>query len=184
MTPETKQAPTGYFRRPRMSPGQAIPAGQAIPGAPQDMRSPVRDAGAPVRSGESIRSAELVSEAARTGQRNAAAPPEPSFPQPTAAAQRARERAKEDGSIVGVIPYLAVLVCTIAGVYVAWHQGSAGGGKGGLVGGIALLVAAVARLVLPARLVGLLGTRNRVIDVLTLAIFGGGLLIAGLVLPR
>ena len=64
----------------------------------------------------------------------------------------------------------------------AW--GSAGGGKGGVVSGIALLVAAVARLVLPARLVGLLGTRNRVIDVLTLAIFGSGLLIAGFVLPR
>jgi hypothetical protein len=94
------------------------------------------------------------------------------------------KRAKEDGSIVGVIPYLAVLICTIAGVYVAWHQGSAGGGEGGVVGGTALLVAAVMRLVLPVRLVGLLGTRNRALDVLTLAIFGGGLLIAGLVLPR
>jgi hypothetical protein len=94
------------------------------------------------------------------------------------------KRAKEAGSIVGAIPYLAVLVATIAGVYVAWHQGSAGGGKGGVVGGVALLIAAVMRLVLPARLVGLLGTRNRAIDVLTLTIFGGGLLIAGLVLPR
>jgi hypothetical protein len=94
------------------------------------------------------------------------------------------KRAKEAGSIVGAIPYLAVLVATIAGVYVAWHQGSAGGGKGGVVGGVALLIAAVMRLVLPARLVGPLGTRNRAIDVLTLTIFGGGLLIAGLVLPR
>jgi hypothetical protein len=185
MTPETRQASTGYFRRSRISPGQATPD------ALQGRRSPVRDAGTPVRSGESVRSADLVGEAARTGQRNAAARPVPSF-QPIAAAERAKERpkerpeerAREDGSIVGIIPYLAVLVCTIAGVYVAWHQGSAGGGKGGVVSGIALLIAAVARLVLPARLVGLLGTRNRVIDVLTLAIFGGGLLIAGLVLPR
>lgn len=86
--------------------------------------------------------------------------------------------------MVGVIPYLAVLVVTIAGVYVAWHQGSAGGGNGGAIGGVALLVAAFLRLVLPARLVGLLGTRKRVIDVLTLTILGGGLLVAGLVLPH
>jgi hypothetical protein len=121
-----------------------------------------------------------VREAARTGQRDAAAWPPPPSPQPTAEAKHATD----DGSIVGVIPYLAVLVCTLAGVYVAWHQGSSGGGRGGVVAGVALLVAAVARLVLPARLVGLLGTRKRVIDVLTLTVFGGGLLVAGLVLPR
>jgi len=170
MTPETKQVPTGDFRRPRMSPGEAPP------GALPDAQSP------------GTRS---------PGQESAAWPP-PTFPQPMDVPQpmpvpqpttvsqptTAVKRAKEDGSIASAIPYLAVLICTIAGVYVAWHQGSAGGGKGGVVGGIALLVAAVMRLVLPARLVGLLGTRNRAIDVLTLAIFGGGLLIAGLVLPR
>jgi Protein of unknown function (DUF3017) len=172
MTPETKQAPNGYFRRPRMSSG-ATP--QAVPVAP-GTQSPVRAAGTPVRSGESVRSVEPVGAAAPP----AMVPAPATVPTPTIASKHARE----DGSIVGIIPYLAVLVCTIAGVYVAWHQGSAGGGKGGVVGGIALLVAAVVRLVVPARLVGLLGTRNRVIDVLTLAIFGGGLLIAGLVLPR
>jgi len=93
------------------------------------------------------------------------------------------KRARDDGGIVGVVPYLAVLVCTIAGVYIAWRQGSAGGGQGSVVGGVALLVAAVVRLVLPARLAGLLGTRKRVTDVLTLTIFGVGLLVAGLVLP-
>jgi hypothetical protein len=166
MTPETKHPPAGYVRRPRLSPGGAdFPHGgqlPPVPPGPTDMRSPVRDTDAPVRSAEAVRSVEVVGEAVRTGQRDAAV----------------------DGSIVGVIPYLAVLVCTIAGVYVAWHQGSAGGGKGGVVGGVALLVAAIVRLVVPARLVGLLGTRNRVIDVLTLAIFGGGLLVAGLVLPH
>jgi len=89
-----------------------------------------------------------------------------------------------DGSIVGVVPYLAVLVATIAGVYIAWQQGSAGGGRGGAIAGAALLVAAVIRLALPARLAGLLGTRKRVTDVLTLAVFGTGLLIAGLLLPH
>ena len=70
-------------------------------------------------------------------------------------------RAHDDGGIVGVIPYLVVLVCVVAGLYIAWSQGSAGG-KGAVIGGIALLVAALVRLVLPARLVGLLGTRKRV----------------------
>jgi hypothetical protein len=83
-----------------------------------------------------------------------------------------------------MIPYLGVLVCMLAGVYIAWRQGSAGGGWGGVVCGLALLAAAVIRLVLPARLIGLLAMRKRAIDVLTLTIFGVGLLVAGLVLPR
>jgi hypothetical protein len=92
-------------------------------------------------------------------------------------------RGSEDASIVGVIPLLAVLVVTVAGVYIAWHKGSAGGGEGGVVGGVALLAAAVARLLLPARLAGLLAMRTRAIDVVTLTLFGVGLLVAGLVLP-
>jgi hypothetical protein len=48
----------------------------------------------------------------------------------------------------------------------------------------ALFAAAAMRLVLPAKLVGLLTNRNRATDVLTLTIFGVGLLVAGLVLPR
>jgi hypothetical protein len=89
----------------------------------------------------------------------------------------------DDGGIVGVIPYLVVLVCVVAGWYIAWDEGSAGG-RGAVVGGVALLIAAVARLVLPARLVGLLGTRRRVTDVLTLTVLGAGLIVAGLVLPQ
>jgi hypothetical protein len=69
-------------------------------------------------------------------------------------------------------------------VYIAWRQGSAGGGEGGVIAGIALFAGAVARLLLPARLVGLLGTRKRVTDVVTLTIFGACLVVAGLVLPR
>lgn len=89
----------------------------------------------------------------------------------------------EDASIVRVIPLLAVLVVTVAGVYIAWQKGSAGGGEGGVVGGVALLVAAAARLLLPTRLAGLLAMRKRANDVVTLALFGVGLLVAGLVLP-
>lgn len=94
------------------------------------------------------------------------------------------KHAPADGSIVGTIPYLVVLVCTVSGVYIAWRQGSAGGGQGGIVGGVALLAAATARLLLPVKFAGLLGTRKRATDVLTLTIFGASLLVAGLVLPR
>ena len=93
-------------------------------------------------------------------------------------------RARDNGSIVAVIPYLTVLVCVIAGVYIAWREGSAGGGQGAVVGGVALLIGALVRLALPARLAGLLGTRKRATDVLTLTVLGAGLIVAGLVLPR
>jgi Protein of unknown function (DUF3017) len=94
------------------------------------------------------------------------------------------KRAGRDASIVGFIPLLAVLVAVVAGVYVAWRQGSAGGGMGGVLAGAALLAGAVARLLLPVRLAGPLAIRNRATDVLTLTAFGAGLLVTGLVLPR
>jgi hypothetical protein len=99
-------------------------------------------------------------------------------------ASPADQRAGADGSIVSLVPYLAVLACVIVGVYIAWRDGSAGGGKGAVVGGAALLIGALVRLALPARLAGLLGTRKRVTDVLMLTAFGAGLLVVGLVLPR
>ena len=98
-------------------------------------------------------------------------------------ASAGNHRARDDGGIVGVIPYLIVLVCVVAGLYIAWSQGS-GGGHGAVVGGVAVLVAALVRLALPARLVGLLGTRKRATDVVTLAVLGVGLVVVGLVLPR
>jgi hypothetical protein len=121
-----------------------------------------------------------ASRAARTGRGGAVAQPSHAFPRSKAAAERARE----DASIVGVVPLVAVLVVTTAGVYLAWRQGSARVGEGGVVAGVALLVGAVARLLLPPRLAGLLATRKRATDVITLTIFGAGLLVAGLVLPR
>jgi Protein of unknown function (DUF3017) len=135
--------------------------------------------------------------AARTGQWGAVAHPPPAAPvsrgpapredhppHPSRVSGRAARRAREDASIVKVIPLLAVIVVTAAGVYIAWVKGSAGGGEGGVVGGAGLLAAALARLLLPTQLVGLLATRKRALDVLTLAAFGACLLVAGLVLPR
>jgi len=76
-----------------------------------------------------------------------------------------------------------VLVVVAAGVYIAWHQGSHGGGRGGVIAGAAFLAAAIIRLALPAQFAGLLASRNRVTDVLTLVFFGVCLLVLGLVLP-
>lgn len=162
---------------------------------------PVRAADAPVRSGNTNE------EAARAGSWAAApwpsqgrppqgrppqqaAAPQPGAPVAPAApggrvAQRAAiTRARRERSLIGVVPYLAVLLCTIAGVYIAFRDGSAGGGAGGVIAGLALLMGAVIRAVLPARLAGLLASRRRATDVVTLAAFGACLLIAGLVLPR
>jgi hypothetical protein len=132
------------------------------------------------------RSGALGAEAARTGHGGAAARPSHASlqPRPSARSKAAAKRVKEDASIVEVVPLLAVLVVAIAGVYIAWRQGSASGGEGGVVAGVALLVGAVARLLLPAGLAGLLATRKRATDVITLTAFGAGLLVAGLVLPR
>jgi hypothetical protein len=83
-----------------------------------------------------------------------------------------------------VIPWAAVLVLVTGGVYISWHQGSNGGGLGGVVAGTAFLLAAVVRLVLPADLAGFLASRKRATDVITLGIFGAALLLLGLVLPN
>jgi hypothetical protein len=131
-------------------------------------------------SATTLRSGAPEAEAARTGNWDAVARPSAASPQTRAEARRTQE----DASVVRVIPLLAVLVVVAAGVYIAWRQGSAGAGDGGVVGGVALIAAAVARLLLPARLVGLLATRKRAIDVITLTVFGACLLIVGLVLPR
>jgi TRAP-type mannitol/chloroaromatic compound transport system permease large subunit len=82
-----------------------------------------------------------------------------------------------------LVTHLVVLVCVAGGVYIAWHQGTQGGGRGGAIAGGALLVAAVARLLLPTRLAGMLAVRHRMTDVVTLVILGASLLTAGLVLP-
>jgi hypothetical protein len=82
-----------------------------------------------------------------------------------------------------LITHLVVLVCVAAGVYIAWHQGTQGGGRGGAIAGGALLVAAAARLVLPTKLAGMLAVRHRMTDVVTLVVLGASLLTAGLVLP-
>ncbi|HEX4398399.1 MAG TPA: DUF3017 domain-containing protein [Trebonia sp.] len=156
--------------------------------------------GVPVRqAGATVRSVNPGEEAARTGNWGAApwppqgrpprqaAAPEPAVravPGARAARRAAATRARRERSVIGVVPYLVLLLCTIAGVYIAWRDGSNGGGAGAVIAGLALLAAAVVRGLLPARLAGLLASRRRATDVITLAAFGACMLVAGLVLPR
>ena len=98
-------------------------------------------------------------------------------------ARAAAKQAQEDVGIVGVVPLLAVLVAVVASVYLVCRQGSAGASEGGVVGGSALLAGAAVRFLLPERAAGLLATRKRLTDVVTLAAFGAVLLITGLALP-
>jgi len=174
MTSETRPVPPG-FQQPDL---------------------PVGEAGATVRSGQQ------GPEAWRAGSWAAAPRPQrdvPPVPPPappatavarapgtrTAARRAAAARARgERAGMAGALSYGGILICVAAGLYIAWHEGSRGGGRGAAIAGAALIVAAVVRLLLPPRLAGLFASRHRVIDVITLTVFGAGLLIAGLVLPR
>lgn len=175
MTPDTQQARAGHRR-------------------PQGKR---RD------TGGAIRVVPVAADAARAGRRNGAARPAHASHRERAEWATARpgdavsprsgghadtrghaRHAREDASIVRVVPLLAVLVVVVGGVYIAWFQGATGGREGGVVAGCALLAAAAVRLLLPAGLSGLLAVRKRSTDVCTLAVFGIGLLVVGLILPR
>jgi Protein of unknown function (DUF3017) len=80
------------------------------------------------------------------------------------------------------LPYLIVLAGTAAGMLVAWH-GSKYVGRGACLIGASLLAAALARLILPARYVGLLATRRKASDVLGFAVFGAAVLAVAIALP-
>jgi hypothetical protein len=74
-----------------------------------------------------------------------------------------------------------VVACGAA-LGLVWLRGGERYAKSGtLVLAGVLLTAAVARLVLPDRLIGMLGSRGRFADVAALGALGGGLLVAGLV---
>jgi hypothetical protein len=75
----------------------------------------------------------------------------------------------------GLLVYLIVLAAAAIGLLVAWH-GTTYGYKGTAVVGLALIAAALARLVLPPRFAGLLVCRQKAIDVLAFALLGGSVL--------
>jgi hypothetical protein len=92
---------------------------------------------------------------------------------------RRREPAGARGSL---LPYLlALAVC--AGGLIWVSRGGAHGVQGGtLAVAGAMLIAALARLVLPESRVGMLASRTRTTDVVTLCALAGGLLVTGLML--
>ncbi|HEX3490277.1 MAG TPA: DUF3017 domain-containing protein [Streptosporangiaceae bacterium] len=80
------------------------------------------------------------------------------------------------------VPYWLAL-CGIA-LGLVWIRGGERDVRSGtlVIGGV-LLAAAVARLGLPDRRAGMLGSRRRILDVAAFAVLGVGLLVAGLVFP-
>jgi Protein of unknown function (DUF3017) len=89
-------------------------------------------------------------------------------------------RGREGG---GWLPYLFI-VAGVAAVCVWLWAGGEHAAKGGTLALAGLMsAAAVARLVLPESRAGLLASRKRRTDVVTLAALAAGLLAAGLLLP-
>ncbi len=99
-------------------------------------------------------------------------------PRPAADRNSARDR---NGGLAW-LPYLVVLAGVALGMFVAW-QGSQYAGWGAALVGFSMLVAGLARLILPPRYAGLLSTRRKASDVLAFAVFGAAVLAVALTLP-
>jgi hypothetical protein len=78
--------------------------------------------------------------------------------------------------------YLILLAGVAVGLYITW-QGSKSAARGAVVLGCSLLVAALARLVLPPCYAGPLSSRRKTSDVLAFTAFGAGVLGVALLLP-
>jgi Protein of unknown function (DUF3017) len=96
--------------------------------------------------------------------------------------RRVRTEASERARWHHQIPYAILICCLVAALVWVWQSGRHVKGGTLAVAGI-LLAAALVRLALPERGAGLLASRHRLADVAALAVFGAGLLVAGLVLP-
>ncbi|MPZ60386.1 MAG: DUF3017 domain-containing protein [Propionibacteriales bacterium] len=84
------------------------------------------------------------------------------------------------GKSLGTVAFVGALGLTGIGVLVAavgsWRQGA------GYVGA-ALLLACLARMVLPDRMSGLLRVRRKAVDVVILGLLGGGIVVLALLVP-
>jgi peptidoglycan/LPS O-acetylase OafA/YrhL len=112
--------------------------------------------------------------------------PAPPLPGQRSAAGPARRpsRAPRPRAARGAqVPYIFALAIAVAGLAWMW-EGSIQRVRGGtlaLAG--AMLIGALARLALPEERAGMLASRRRFVDVVTLAGLAIGLLVAGLLLP-
>ncbi|HUZ54290.1 MAG TPA: DUF3017 domain-containing protein [Streptosporangiaceae bacterium] len=104
--------------------------------------------------------------------------------QPAGAAEAGQSRQADQAAQARYqqLPYLLVLFGVAAGLATIW-QGVHLVQSGTLVLAGVLLVAAMARLVLPERRAGMLSSRRRFLDVALFGVLGTGLLVAGLVVP-
>jgi Protein of unknown function (DUF3017) len=95
---------------------------------------------------------------------------------------RARAGSRGRAPRGAAVPYLLVLLGCAGGFWWASRGGvhAVRGGTVAVAG--AVFLAALARLVLPESRVGMLASRRRTTDVVTLAALGAGLLAAGLML--
>ena len=80
------------------------------------------------------------------------------------------------------VPYLIVLAGAGLGIFLAMRGAKYAALGTGLLGG-SMLVAALARLVLPERDAGLLVSRRKASDALAFAVFGAAVLAVALTLP-
>ena len=115
-------------------------------------------------------------------QRGPAAAPPPVHHQGFPRSRRTPSGGRPVPPVLAWLPYLIVLAGVAAGMFIIW-QGSQNARRGAAVVGGALLVAAVARLVLPPRYAGLLASRGRGLDVAVFAMLGAAVLAAALSLP-
>jgi Protein of unknown function (DUF3017) len=120
----------------------------------------------------------------RAAPRRAAHPQSAQAAQAAQSAQAAQPRTAQVAEPTGLawVPYLIVLAAVAVGVLVVF-QGSKYAAQGTGLLGCALLVAGLARLVLPPRLAGLLSSRRKTSDVLAFTAFGAGVLVVALMLP-
>lgn len=99
-----------------------------------------------------------------------------------AGSRRADDAQRPARSRFGQLPYWIMLAGT-GGALATIRLGVHFLRSGTLVLAGVLLLAAVARLVLPDRLTGMLSSRRRPVDVAIFAVLGIGLLVMGLVVP-
>lgn len=108
-------------------------------------------------------------------------PPVPSADEVAAELEEVEEEGRRYPSTIGGAFYLLVLVTAIVGVGIVW-AGNWRLGVRCLAG--ALLVAAVMRLVLPAKDAGMLAVRHRAVDCVLLAGLGGALVFLAQTIPN
>lgn len=168
----------GRSRSGVTAPGRAVP-GQGFPG----QAAPGEDGEDPVGWATPARGAPAGGLRPRDAP-GRGAPARRKSPARAGRSSGARSHSRGRGRRRGAhLPYLLVLTAALGGLAWMWQGGTQQPRGGTLAVAVAMFAAAFARLVLPEERAGMLASRGRFIDVVTLAALATGLLVAGLVLP-